>query len=387
MDDKTKSEIRRLYLLKSPDGKRKFSWQQMADIVEQDKYTVRDHAKQMDYYEPERPINHERLEILSDGQRISERILALTAEQLNSPEELLKAHGFSPDEWSIDRATSNLWHGQREGELVPLYQSKIHVKPNANPYRLILSEIKTNAVPFEIEPEYEEPTTRNLVVNINDTHFGANSYGDYIDSQQVIINQINQGYHTVVINLAGDLLETDNFKHTTASGTRLDNTNLTSAWADLTAYVEPIVMASIRSSRKVRVIYLRGNHSESMEWAFVQYLKARFPQVQMDDSIKYHKAILLGKVFLGFSHGYKNSKNLPINFAIKEAKLWGQAEHREIISAHNHRESTLQGAIHRILPTRAKEGEYVEENNFVSSHKSFQLFEYSTDNISAIYYV
>lgn len=324
----------------------------------------------------------------ADGSQISCRILALTEEQRTDPDEHMRAHGYDPLRWEVVTAVSNLWHQQTEGGgTVPLYQSKLTVRPRTSAWPEIIEQIKHNTVPLEVEPEYVEDAERHLLIACNDLHFGAVSYEQYIDSQQRIIDLLVNGYSDAVIYLAGDLLDTDNLRGTTAHGTHVGKIDMPQAWADLCAYIEPIVSASLKYSKRTQVILLRGNHSESMEWAFAQYLAVRYPQAEVDSTLDYAKAIMLGQTFVGLTHGYKNAHNAVIDLSKRFAPLWGAAKHRELITAHRHKESTDHGALVRVLPTRAPRNEWAAEQGYIEAHAAFQCFEYSSDDIAAIYYV
>ena len=40
-----------------------------------------------------------------------------------------------------------------------------------------------------------------------------------------------------------------------------------------------IISKAIKHSQKVKVIYSKGNHDESMSWAFTQMIKAEFKDI------------------------------------------------------------------------------------------------------------
>src|SRR5699024_10258004 len=90
------------------------------------------------------------------------------------------------------------------------------------------------------------------------------------------------------------------------------------------------------------VMYSKGNHSETVEWMFVQRLKARFPQCTYDDSLKERKAYMLGSNFCGANHGdKKNEKNLPENFATEFPMKWSKATTRTVFTGHRHHEMVI----------------------------------------------
>lgn len=214
-------------------------------------------------------------ELKPDGSIFRVARIALTEEELQSPETMMKKHGFDPRQWEIVSCINNFWQQQKKGgKLLDLYQSKINVKPRSANFTDIIEEIKNATTPLDIPKSTKIKSDTRLLININDTHFGPNTYEDYKDRQHTIIDNIRKGHKEIVIAFLGDLFEHDNFRGTTAHGTSTGEADMVQAWKDLALYVEPIIVNSIMNSNEVKLVYIRGNHSESMEWAFIQYLKA-----------------------------------------------------------------------------------------------------------------
>ena len=71
-----------------------------------------------------------------------------------------------------------------------------------------------------------------------------------------------------------------------------------------------LMEGALRQSRRVKVVYAKGNHDESLAWCFVQYLKARYPQAEYDDSVRERKVHVFGSNFIGITHGDKARKDL-----------------------------------------------------------------------------
>lgn len=331
----------------------------------------------------------DRLDVKANGERISERILALSAEARANPTQLIEAHGFDSRKWELIDATSNLWHAQSTTATVPLYQSKIRVKPTAIDYQGILDDLTQTIQPIRLQSPVQSTRDQYLSVDINDTHFdGINSPDWHTQSRNNIINLIKQGYKEIAIVLLGDIFQVDNMRNTTSHFTPVDGMDIRQAIMQARNYIEPIIQAAIENANRVRILMLRGNHSETLEFMFAQMLKLSYPDIPVDDDYHhYHKAILLGTNFIGYTHGYKNVKDTPLNLSIQYGELWGKATHREIHAGHKHRESTDKHCITRVLPTRAIGGNYERENNFAHVHKAFQCFEFSETDIKAIHYV
>src|SRR5690625_6224562 len=74
-----------------------------------------------------------------------------------------------------------------------------------------------------------------------------------------------------------------------------------------------------------------------MACAFVKTLENKFQltdNIDFDTEFKERKAILLGKNFLGTTHGDKNRRNLASNFSVEFPELWSKATTREVYMGH-----------------------------------------------------
>src|SRR5690625_5469509 len=94
-----------------------------------------------------------------------------------------------------------------------------------------------------------------------------------------------------------------------------------------------------------------GNHDESMAWAFVKSLENKFQltdNIDFDTEFKERKAILLGKNFLGTTHGDKNRRNLAANFSVEFPGLWSKATTREVYMRSEEHTSELQSRGHLV---------------------------------------
>ena len=92
--------------------------------------------------EVEQAMNNYRSEsaINKDGTFTSDRLIAVTEDELKNPDSLLKAHGFDIKEWKLVSARNNIWntYSKKDG-IQELYSSKITVKPRTD---ISLEEVK-----------------------------------------------------------------------------------------------------------------------------------------------------------------------------------------------------------------------------------------------------
>lgn len=328
-------------------------------------------------------------EIRADGTIIRNRILDLTEDELASPAKLMVKHGFDPLQWELVSAVNNLWDTiMSEQGQVTQYQSKITVKPLKFDYNVLLDTFNNHVSPIHI-PQVRKNTqnSRALVVCLNDLHFGEATLDMYQPHLDATLDVIERGYEKVIVYLAGDLVNTDNLKGNTAHGTHVGQIDFPKAISDLHQYVCTIIESSIKSGAETEVVFVRGNHSETVEYMFTLLLKQKYPQIPIDDSLDYVKARLLWGNFLGLAHGYRGKKNIALNLSKLFSKEWGQAEHHEILLGHEHRESRDEGALLRVLPTAAPSNDWAMEQQFLLVNKAFQLLEYDESTIRGVYYV
>ncbi|MFY0760201.1 hypothetical protein AB1K32_15125 [Metabacillus dongyingensis] len=335
----------------------------------------------------------ETIEIQPDGSHKSDKLLKMSANECKDVNYLLKAHGYDVNEWELISAKNNIWNSySKQDGVMTLYSSKISVKPKVNGTsieQLVEAIKKTPQITFPIEPLVIKDK-RMLEIPLYDSHFGISDYEYYKLTQAKIMDQLlSRKWEEVLFIIGQDTLHTDNFKGQTANGTLIGVIDLEKAWNDCRTFYEPLLEEAIKQSNSVKVMYSKGNHDESMSWAFVQLLKAKYPQVSFDDSMVERKAHVFGSNFIGVTHGDKARKNLHNIFPVEFPNEWSKAKNREIHIGHIHVEDGKDhfGMMVRTLATRNKTDKWHKDNGFVGAHKRFMLFEYSEEELESIHYV
>ena len=97
---------------------------------------------------------------------------------------------------------------------------------------------------------------------------------------------------------------------------------------------------------------------------------------------------MLGEIMIAATHGDKARKRLNENFATEFPLEWSRATTRELFIGHLHTEEVIDkgGILQRALSTRNKVDNWHEDNGYTASHKRFQLFEYSRNEIEHIHF-
>lgn len=335
----------------------------------------------------------ETFEIYKDGSQSSSRLIRLSAEQKKDPRYILEAHGFDPDEWEIVNVKASEWTGysKQDGQF-PMYASKITVKPLKVDYNLTrLIESLKDIKPIHIKRDYKVMHHKKMLeIPLLDAHFGISDYEYYKPTQNSILSKIEgQSWEEVLFIIGQDMIHNDDFRGRTANGTQIQVVDMEQAWEDCRRFYEPLIDSALIHSNKVKIIYSKGNHDESISWAFVKFLSARFPQVEFDDSFTERKIHVFGDNFIGFTHGDKARKNLHNIFPAEFPQQWANASNREIHIGHLHTEDAKDffGTVVRTLATRNKTDSWHRDMGYIGNHKRFMIFEYSEKRLESIHYV
>lgn len=339
-------------------------------------------------------ITHEYKETIEknkDGSYTSDKLIKIAHAQNMDDTFLLTAHGYDPDKWEVVTAKNSIWnqHNKQDGTLT-LYASKITVqlKKNGLDWDRVLKKIES-VNPVTIKPKYVRDEDY-LNIPLFDMHFGISDYDHYKETQQDILRLLEKGYKEVLFIVGQDLLHNDNFKGQTANGTQIDKVDMDKAWEDAMLFYVPLIDKAIEKSKKVSIRYSKGNHDESMSWAFCKLLRQRFPQAEVDTKFKERKAHMLGLNFIGMNHGdKKKEEKLTENFSTEFLMEWSRAKTREIFTGHLHTERVIDkgGVVLRRMPTANKIDDYHDDHGYTTAHKRFEVLEYTEDKVKRIHYV
>ena len=331
----------------------------------------------------------------SDGKvddiKITAKYLLLNEQTQKTPEDILEYLNLDVNDWRIVSAIPNQWTTPTDNGPKWNFQLKVNVKPKLDD-ELTFEDI-TEILKQEIEPytvKQVAHSDHNLVIPLPDLHFGVTKRQDVQNHLDRMLDVINKGYKTIVIEQLGDLFHSSQmWSSQTLKGTLLDEVNMVAAWNDAKWLFDVLVTATLKNSTKVYVKQMAGNHSGNMEFAFMEYLQAKYPQVVVHNNIKFRDAYLLDNVGIMLAHGDLAPKNLPMLFANEFGGVWSLSHSREIHKGHFHREKIVDegGVISRQLGTVKPNDKYEIMNGWTLSKKELYALEYDSDKLVAEWHV
>ena len=318
----------------------------------------------------------------------------LKEQQTFTDDELLELHGIPADTFQIRTITSNEWGmTNAEGEQFYNLQSKIVAEP-----RDILSKfpeqlkeiIETYTQPFDIDVMDDEKLSQTLLIPLPDIHVEPNLSTKFQVYQDSILRYLENQYKNVIIAIMGDFFNADNFNSKTANETRVADTNIPDSWEEGLLVLEPIIQKAIHTSPNVTIVYSRGNHDESILWAFVKYLEVKYPQVTFESDMEQLKCVVVDDVSIFLTHGHiRRGKSIGMLCSALYPQEYGNSKYRILLTGHKHtiKSEDLIGLVHYELPTVGEGDKYEQDNLYLGNQKGIHLYEFNTDKLNAIYYL
>lgn len=229
-----------------------------------------------------------------------------------------------------------------------------------------------------------------LEIPLFDMHFGIASLETYRESLAELIGIIGEKqYEEVNILFGQDVLHNNDMRGHTAKGTDIQKVDFRKSWEDAWKFFRVVIDSALRHSPKVKLRYSKGNHDECAAWCLFKALEAYYPQCEFDDGMQPRKCIFWRGCFIGFGHcEYTNKSALLFqNFVLDFPREFADSKVREIHSGHLHRESVDEGIFVRRLPSGVPTDDWSSNNGYTGAHKRFQIFEWATERLKAIYYI
>lgn len=270
--------------------------------------------------------------------------------------------------------------------------TQVWVKQTAedNGYEELLETIKKATKPVIVDFKKEESPSGMLEIPLFDMHFPLCDHEEALKRLMNIIR--SQPWEDIWVAVGQDMFHNDDFRGRTSSGREIEKIDLAKAWEMAKTFWFNAICAAIEQSERVHLVYSKGNHDESMGWAFVQMLKVMFPQIQVDDSMAQRKVIYWKECFIGLTHGhYKQAakNDLRGQFTIQFPEEFAHSKVREIHAGHLHREEEqdIYGVMIRRLCRSGETDEWSDDEGFVGAHRRFMIFKWQPGRLAGIEYI
>lgn len=268
-------------------------------------------------------------------------------------------------------------------------QAWIKQKLDDREFEQIIDAIKHSVKPITVKRELKT-VNGMLEIPLFDMHFGVALLNDYKNTLNELIALIDsKEWEEVNILIGQDLIHTNDLRGHTSKGTEIGEIDFKQAWNDAAVFWYSIIEESLEKAEKVNLRYSKGNHDECTSWCFVQMLKARYPQLNVDDSFESRRCVLWKGVFIGYGHiEYTgNLSKVFQDFVLDFPKEFAAARVREIHTGHLHRESCDNGMMVRRLASGVPADKWSRDNGYIGANKRFQVFEWQPNRLKAIYYI
>ena len=275
----------------------------------------------------------------------------------------------------------------RDGSIT---QAWIKQKAEDHGIEELIRAIRENTKPEIVVFDKREAASGMLEIPLFDMHFPLCDHLESLDRLLEVIG--SRTWEEINIVLGQDLFHNDDFRGRTSSGREIQRVDMVKAWEMAKTFWYTAISEALRHSDRVNIIYSKGNHDESMGWAFVQMLREMFPQAVVDDSLAQRKVIAWKGCFIGLTHGhYKQSakNDLRGQFTIQFPMEFARATVREIHAGHLHREEEkdIYGVMIRRLCRDGFTDEWSDDEGFIGANRRFMVFHWQPGRLAGIDYI
>ena len=357
------------------------------------------------------PTVKETTELLKDGSLSSDKLIDILPENINNPTELLKAHGFNPDEFELVSAKNTKW---QQGDKVR-YSSKIVVKPTEKIVtKDFITEIQEYFKFYECAHDYDEITRdtysnygyngKSLVFCLFDAHIGrepiynGKSFEEGVHDQIILyrsavvdfINKVKKSgkaYEEIVIPIGNDFFNSTYLGMT--SSMRNKQTNSTSNYKNIFkagCQFAIDIISMFSEIAPVEVIYVPGNHCVMEEYFLMEVLYAYFNhdvRVYINNSRGPRSYHTFGTNLIGFAHSSNEGKRLKTLMQNEVSTQWGDTTEHHWIVGHEHHLKVNEddsGVTIWGVPCVCEADEWTENMGYVTSIRQAMAFIFDKDN-------
>ena len=279
----------------------------------------------------------------------------------------------------------------KTGEIV---QAWIKQKSDGLDPEDFIKAVKSVITPYQSKTSFEENCDRMLEIPLFDMHWGI-SFMDYYEPvlQEVLEVVTSRHWDKIVIPFGQDFFHNDSMVNgQTTKGTNIEKVDMIRAVKEGTQFIYKIIDESIDHANSISVMYVPGNHDQSISWMLMQVLLERYGQDIVDDTMQYRKVITYGLNSVMVTHGdskQATAKNLAHIFPVYFPEEFANTKIREVHAGHLHHEAEadIYGVMVRRLSSGGSVDEWTNRQDFVGTNRRFMLFEWNKEKLKSIHYI
>ncbi|MFT8916544.1 MAG: hypothetical protein ABF899_01615 [Oenococcus sp.] len=330
--------------------------------------------------------------------RITYRYMSFRDKKKKTPKQILKYAGYDPDKWTLISAHPNEWTVTAANEAPKWnFQFKISIKPKTSTdlspddlIKLFNEKIEPIILPTSHDCSISGDT---LLIAWADLHFPITTFEGLQEKILEYGQILKRGYKKVIISQLGDLFQSDSMWYSrTANETDLGGEyDMKKAISDAQKLFDVIIRQSLLNANTVEIRQIAGNHSRDLEYMFMEYLKARYPQVEVFNNIKYREAFMIDNNMVMQLHGDLAINKAPQLMAVEYPDMWAKAKHRFIFSGHFHKLkegfTDDDGVFTAQLGTVKSSDSWEKSKGLTMTDKELYAFEFNSDKMIAEYHI
>ena len=287
--------------------------------------------------------------------------LKVQVDEKLSDDEIFQKYNVNKEQFKI----SQVWYKDKSsgGYIMSVLFTALKGKEEAINYKKTFEDfinslnIKVlNRTKIEIPKPYAKGKKHCLYLPIFDAHIGKLAHkstsGDDYDLD-IAINRYKDAIKNLVLSATAsydfdevclvtgsDLLHVDSKANETTSGTPQDADSRFEKVYEKTLSLLVETVDFLKSLAPVKLIIVRGNHAEHLEYTLGVTLKWLYKddkEVEVDAEAFLRKYYQYGNTGVMICHGDKEKHdNLPLIFATENKKLWAETEYHQIHLGHLH---------------------------------------------------
>lgn len=295
-----------------------------------------------------------------EDKSIGTKEFTFTADNIPSDEEIIEHFKIDTVKYRINQIYHKTSFGGKYAITVSLLANKpehaVDYKKQFEEFLNNLNKSVLNRPSAKIPKENTKEKNNCLYLPIFDAHIGKLAHkstsGDDYDLKiaierytEAIQNLVYSAYSSynfeeICLVTGSDLLHVDSKKNETTSGTPQDADSRFEKVYEKTLSLLVDTIDFLKSFAPVKVIMVRGNHAEHLEYTLGVSLKWIYKsdrQVSVDAEAFLRKYYKYGNTGILISHGDKEKHdNLPLIFATENKELWASTEYHQIHLGHLH---------------------------------------------------